>query len=89
MNCKDGDCSCLKRSETWEQESGRWVCKASGCSHYLEGGGCKLGKVSLTCDNNACRWNKKVEGYGIYVCSCMDIHLDANGQCYGKQKKGE
>ncbi len=81
------DCSCQHRAETWESQSGRWTCKAEECKQWLEGGGCSLGKVSLTCDNNNCRWNKKVDGYGIYVCLCMDIHLDSDGRCYGFEEK--
>ncbi len=81
-SCGD-NCSCENRSRTWEQYEGRWICQAKECLQYLTGGGCKLGKVSLTCDNNKCVWNKKVDRYGIYVCSCMDIHLDAEGKCLG------
>lgn len=82
MDCID-NCTCENRSKTWVSKEGRWNCEAKECIHFLKGGGCKLGKVSLTCDNNNCKWNKKVDNYGIYVCSCMDIHLDANGQCLG------
>lgn len=56
---------------------GRFVCQAKHCPHRVEGGGCKLGKVSLACDKTYCRWNK--EGH----CQCMDVHLDADGRCLG------
>ena len=65
---------------TWIKQDGRWVCQAKECIHWsLEG--CKLGKVSLTCDNDDCKWNKK--GH----CGCMDVHLDADGKCLGEQAK--
>ncbi len=76
------NCSCSTRSETWEKEEGRWVCQADKCPHSCKGGGCKLGKISLTCDNNNCAWNKMV-GPGIYACRSMDAHLDADGKCLG------
>ena len=85
--CDKEDCSCENRSKIWGQNDGRWRCQAKECQQYLDGGGCRLGKISLTCDNNNCKWNKKVDGYGIYVCSCMDVHLDANGKCYGFEEK--
>jgi len=63
---------------TWKNIDGRWVCQAKHCPHWSPDG-CKLGKVSLTCDDNDCRWNK--EGH----CGCMDVHLDADGKCLGKE----
>jgi hypothetical protein len=42
-----------------------------------------MGKASVTCDNNDCKWNKKIDDYGIYVCQSMDVHLDADGRCLG------
>jgi len=72
---------------TWEKVDGKWICQAKQCVQWMEGGSCKLGKVSLTCDNNDCRWNKKIEQYGIYICRGMDAHLDANGKCLGFEKK--
>jgi len=61
---------------------GRLVCQAKKCPHRLEGGGCKLGKVSLTCDNMDCKWNIEI-AFGRYGCKSMDLHLDANGRCLG------
>lgn len=73
--------------ETWiKVHGGRWVCDAKQCTHYLKGGGCKLGKISLTCDNNDCRWNKQLAP-GIYGCISMDVHLNADGKCLGFEKK--
>lgn len=57
--------------------NGRFVCHAKKCPHRVEGGGCKLGKVSLSCDNTSCGWNK--EGH----CKCMDVKLDDSGRCLG------
>lgn len=71
---------CDEKKKTWKKKGGVYVCKAKECRHFLKGGGCKLGKVSNTCDNNECHFNKHV-GYGIYRCGNMDIHLDANGKC--------
>ena len=71
---------------TWKKIEGRWVCQAKQCLHWLEGGGCKLGKVSLTCDNNECKWNKETAP-GLYTCMTMDIHLDAEGKCLGFSEK--
>lgn len=84
MNC-DNNCSCENRAETWENDEGRWICKAKECNNYLKGGGCKLGKISITCDNNLCKWNKMIAP-GIYGCLCMDVHLDAIGRCLGFEK---
>lgn len=61
---------------TWKKEGGRWICQAKKCPHWTEDG-CKLGKVSLTCDNGDCRWN--FDGH----CRSMDVHLDADGKCLG------
>jgi len=61
---------------TWEKVDGRWVCQAKQCRHWRPNG-CELGKVSLTCDNDDCKWNK--EGH----CGSMDVHLDADGRCLG------
>lgn len=71
-----------------EEIDGRYVCKATHCPHHLKGGGCKLGKVSITCDNNKCDWNIHV-GAGIYRCKAMDIHLDASGRCLHCSDKGD
>lgn len=73
---------------TWENVEGRWVCQAKQCTHWLEGGGCGLGKVSATCDNNGCKWNKELAP-GIYGCKSMDIHLDADGKCLGFEVDNE
>lgn len=67
---------------TWEKIDGRYVCMAKECVHWLAGGGCKLGKISHTCDNMECKFNRSVNP-GIYCCMNMDIHLDANGTCMG------
>ncbi len=69
-----GDC-------TWKKVDGKWQCQAEQCIHWQEGGICKIGKVSLTCDNNNCKWNKQILDAGIYVCATMDVHLDADGKC--------
>ncbi len=71
---------------TWEKQGGRYVCQAKECTHYLEGGGCAMGKISLTCDNNNCRWNKQLAP-GIYGCISMDVHLAADGKCLGFEEK--
>jgi len=87
MTCKtEEDCSCVKRAETWEQLGGRWICQAEKCTHHLNGGGCALGKISLTCDDNSCKWNKTLAP-GIYGCMSMDVHLNALGRCLGFEKK--
>lgn len=70
---------------TWKKIDGRWQCMAQMCEHW-DDGKCKLGKVSLTCDNNDCRWNQQIVP-GIYVCQSMDIHLDANAKCLGFENK--
>ena len=62
---------------TWEKKNGRYVCMAKHCPHWLKGGGCKLGKVGLTCDNEECHWNID------HRCQSMDVHLDADGKCLG------
>lgn len=61
---------------TWEKKDGRYVCQAVMCAHWSEHG-CKLGKVSLSCDNDECAWNRD------HRCGCMDVHLDADGKCLG------
>jgi len=71
---------------TWKKEEGRWICQAKQCTHYKKGGGCKLGKLSLTCDNNDCKWNVALVP-GIYGCKCMDAHLDGDGKCFGFEAK--
>ena len=70
---------------TWERKDGRWRCTAQKCTHWTENG-CSLGKVSLTCDDNSCLYNRSVAP-GVYACSSMDIHLDAEGHCLGKRQK--
>ena len=67
-----------------ERKNGRWVCRAEKCPHRRVGGGCALGKVSLSCDNNACAWNAELAA-GIYGCTSMDVHLDADGRCLSVQ----
>ncbi len=62
---------------TWEKKDGRYICMARHCPHWLKGGGCKIGKVSLSCDNEDCELSK--DGH----CTSMDIHLDADGRCLG------
>lgn len=73
--------------KTWEKKNGRYVCQAEHCPHWRKGGGCELGKVSLTCDNADCKWN--LDRYKLNVrgrCGCMDVHLDADGKCLGYEK---
>ena len=72
-----------KSTCTWKKVNGRYICQATKCPHWLKGGGCKLGKASVTCDNNECKWNL---GIGINKCSSMDLHLDADGRCLGVEK---
>lgn len=57
------------------QIDGQWVCQAKHCPHRLKGGGCKLGKVSLTCDFLDCKRNN--DGH----CLSMDVHLGSSGKC--------
>jgi len=71
---------------TWVKQDGRWCCQATMCVHYGKGGTCKLGKVSLTCDNNDCKHNKSLAP-GVYGCQSMDIHLNADGKCLGVESK--
>lgn len=66
---------------TWKKVGGRWQCQAKQCTHWGPGGICKIGKVSLTCDNNECAWNA-VLAPGVYGCHSMDVHLDADGKCF-------
>jgi len=73
-----GDC-------TWKKVDGRWLCQAEQCTHW-DAGKCKIGKVSLSCDNNDCKWNVVLVP-GIYGCLTMDIHLDADGKCIGFDSK--
>ena len=72
---------------TWKKVDDRWLCQAEMCEHW-DNGKCKIGKVSLTCDNNDCRWNSQII-MGIYVCQSMDVHLDAGGRCLGFENKSE
>lgn len=45
-------------------------------------------KVSLSCDNEECKWNIKIADRSpSHACSCMDVHLDADGKCLGEQLK--
>ncbi len=85
-HCSDDGCSCERRAETWSKQDGRWICQAKTCTHWLNDGGCKLGKISLTCDNNGCEWNKMIAP-GVYGCTCMDVHLDAAGRCFGQGRR--
>jgi len=59
---------------------GQWVCQAKHCPHRVEGGGCKLGKVGLRCDNTQCSWNITIKP-GVHRCRCMEVYLDENGKC--------
>lgn len=68
------------------QLDGHWVCQAKRCPHRIASGGCKLGKVSLSCKNTDCWWNIEV-AIGDYRCRCMDIHLDTDGKCLGVKSK--
>lgn len=65
---------------TWEKLDGRYICMAKHCPHWLDGGKCQIGKVTLSCDNEECKWN--VLGGR---CSSMDVHLDADGKCLGAE----
>ena len=67
---------------TWEKVDGRYVCMAKKCPHWRETG-CELGKVTLTCENEECKWNVDMH------CKTMDVYLDADGKCLGMRKKGE
>lgn len=67
---------------TWEEREGKWICLAKECIHWAKNG-CKLGKVSLSCDNTDCKWHSKT----LSCCVCMDVHLDANGKCMSVQEK--
>lgn len=72
-----------------KKEGGIWVCRAERCPHRLEGGGCELGKVSLTCDNTTCKHNGQIAP-GVYGCRSMDLHLNADGTCvYALIRGGE
>lgn len=66
---------------TWEKFEGRYVCMARHCPHWLKDGSCAIGKVTLSCDNEECFWNRD------RTCGCMDIHLDADGKCLGFRSK--
>lgn len=66
---------------TWEKKDGRYVCMAKHCPHWLEGGLCSIGKVTLSCDNEDCVWNRD------HRCGCMDVHLDADGKCLGFKQR--
>lgn len=66
---------------SWKKVDGRYVCQAKHCPHWSKYG-CLLGKVSLTCDNDDCKWRSE-EGN----CRCMDVHLDADGKCLGFEER--
>ena len=53
---------------------------AKHCPHWSEGN-CLIGKVTLSCDNEECRW------WRDHRCACMDVHLDADGKCLGVSGK--
>lgn len=65
---------------TWEKRDGRYVCMAKKCPHW-DTGNCLIGKVTLSCDNEECRW------WRDHRCACMDVHLDADGKCLGVTPK--
>ena len=67
-----GDC-------TWEKVDGRYKCMAKKCKHWTKKG-CELGKISLSCINNECKFNVEIS-HGVYRCSSMDVFLDADGKC--------
>lgn len=67
--------------QTWKKFEGRYFCEAKECKQWRPMG-CRLRKVSLTCDNNECKFNVSVIP-GTYQCGCMDVHLDADGKCIG------
>jgi len=66
---------------TWKKAEGRYFCEAKKCKQWTPNG-CKLRKVGLTCDNKECQFNVSPMP-GIYQCGCMDVHLDADGKCFG------
>ncbi|MFA5866905.1 MAG: hypothetical protein WC891_02950 [Actinomycetota bacterium] len=63
---------------------GRYVCQAKKCPHRIQDGGCSLGKVSLSCDNDWCKWNFEIAP-GRGACRSMVAHLDADGKCLGAE----
>ena len=75
MDCSD---SCGKKCFV-KKVDGQYICQNDFCSHWSKKG-CLLGKISLSCDNIECKWNTEVTP-GIYRCSAMHVHLDANGKC--------
>ena len=70
---------------TWKKCDGRYICVAKMCRQWTAKG-CKLRKVSLTCDNGECQFNVSPVP-GIYQCGCMDVHLNADGKCLGSKEK--
>ena len=71
---------------TWVKKDGRYQCMAKNCPHWRENGICELGKVTLTCDNNECKWNEHA-GSGVYHCIAMEVHLDGDGKCLHIKEK--
>jgi len=69
-----------------KKEKGKWVCHARKCPHRKPDGGCKLGKISMTCERHDCRWNVLLRK-GVYGCRAMDVHLDADGCCHTREQK--
>lgn len=69
---------------SWRKEGGRFFCESKGCHHWSKKG-CTIRKVTLTCDDTDCCFNS--ERGGLYGCSCMDVHLDGNGNCLSKKEQ--
>ena len=65
---------------TWEKKAGRYICIAKHCPHWHKDG-CLIGKVGLSCDNEECVWNND------HRCKGMDVHLDADGKCFGFRRQ--
>ena len=66
---------------TWKKCNGRYLCVAKECKQWTENG-CLLHKVGLICLNKECRFNVSPIP-GVYQCGCMDVILNANGECIG------
>ena len=75
----------MKQKITWKKHDGHYFCEAKECKQWGPNG-CKLRKVSLTCDNGECKFNVSPMP-GVYQCGCMDVHLDADGKCLSMRKK--
>jgi hypothetical protein len=61
---------------TWVEIDGRFICQAKECTHWTPEG-CELGKVSLTCNKNDCRWHTGQTNH----CKCMHVTLGTDARC--------